>query len=351
MTMKKVTKANIDAFISRLLGDYTIYAPARVAEYVTFRRITAPEEVVWDRLDTRQPPKFVLLPQTEVLFEYERSAEGIVLRSAEDGEGVGAYRDASLLLAVRPCDVQAIGVLDLVFNTPENPDVYYINRRERTTIVALGCNRPLSTCFCTSVGGGPFCKEGVDHEVVADVFLTDIGEAYLVEALTPKGERLLAGVDLAEADEGDVVAARRIEEAALARLTSAVDVEGIEKRLEAMIDSPFWDEVQATCLSCGVCTLLCPVCSCFDIVDEGTMSCGVRVRNWDTCQFCIYTLEASGHNPRPSIRERMRQRVMHKFDYYLVNEGVLGCVGCGRCVRLCPVNLDIRKLLVEIQAA
>ena len=337
--MKKIAKRDIDAFINGLLGDYTIYAPAHVAEYVTFRQIRAPEEVVWDQLDTRQPPKIALLPQTEVLFEYERDHDGLTLRSREDVVG------KQVLLAMRPCDLQAIAVLDLVFDTPENPDVYYLYRRERTTIVGLGCNRPLSTCFCTSVGGGPFRKEG------SDVFLTDIGEAYLVEALTPKGERLLAGADLLEADEGDVAAARRVEEVALARLAPVVDLEGIEKRLEAMIDSPFWDEVQATCLGCGVCTLLCPVCSCFDIVDEGTMACGVRVRNWDTCQFCIYTLEASGHNPRPSIRERMRQRVMHKFDYYPVNEGVLGCVGCGRCVRLCPVNLDIRKLLVDIQAA
>jgi len=339
VTMKKVAKENIDAFISRLLKDYTVCAPARVAEYVTFRQITAPEEVVWDRLDTRQSPKAALLPQTEVLFEYERSADSIVLRPSKNGEG------KQVLFAVRPCDVQAIGVLDLVFDTPEHPDVYYLHRRERTTIVGLGCNRPLSTCFCTSVGGGPFRKEG------SDLFLTDIGEAYLVEVLTPKGEGLLAGTDLAEVDESDVAAAREMEEAALARLAPVVEIEGIQQRLEAMIDAPFWEEVQATCLGCGVCTLLCPVCSCFDIVDEGTMSCGVRVRNWDTCQFCVYTLEASGHNPRPSIRERMRQRVMHKFDYYLVNEGMLGCVGCGRCVRLCPVNLDIRELLIEIQAA
>ncbi len=337
--MKKIAKRDIDAFVGGLLKDYTVYGPARVAEYITFREIAAPEEVVWDRLDTRQPPKGVLFPQTEVLFEYQRSAEGVVVHPSENGEG------NQVLLAVRPCDAQAIGVLDLVFNTAEDTDVYYANRRQKTTIVGLGCNRPLSTCFCTSVGGTPFRKAG------SDVFLTDIGDYYLVEALTPKGESLLAGVELAEADEGDVAAARRVEEAARARLAPFMDVEAVKSRLETMIDSPFWDEVQASCLGCGVCTLLCPACSCFDIVDEGTASCGVRVRNWDTCQFCIYSQEASGHNPRPSVRERMRQRLMHKFDYYMINEGVLGCVGCGRCVRLCPVNLDIRKLLVEIQTA
>lgn len=42
-----------------------------------------------------------------------------------------------------------------------------------------------------------------------------------------------------------------------------------------------------------------------------------RVRNWDTCMFYVYSLEASGHNPRPARAERTRQRLMHKFSYWL----------------------------------
>jgi ferredoxin len=33
---------------------------------------------------------------------------------------------------------------------------------------------------------------------------------------------------------------------------------------------------------------------------------------------------------------------MHKYAYWLDNINEIGCTGCGRCVRYCPVNLDIR---------
>jgi ferredoxin len=46
----------------------------------------------------------------------------------------------------------------------------------------------------------------------------------------------------------------------------------------------------------------------------------------------------------------MRQRVMHKFNYFIVNYGEVACVGCGRCIRECPVNFDIRKAISEVWA-
>ena len=62
--------------------------------------------------------------------------------------------------------------------------------------------------------------------------------------------------------------------------------------------SPFWREHALACLGCGACAYTCPVCHCFDIVDEGNAREGVRARNWDACQFPLFTLHASGHNPR-----------------------------------------------------
>ena len=116
-----------------------------------------------------------------------------------------------------------------------------------------------------------------------------------------------------------------------------------------MYDDPFWDELHLKCLGCGACTYLCPTCHCFDIVDEGNAVRGKRVRNWDTCQFALFTHHTSGHNPRQSGKERMRQRVMHKFNYFVENQGEIACVGCGRCVRNCPVNLDIRAVIEGIR--
>jgi len=42
---------------------------------------------------------------------------------------------------------------------------------------------------------------------------------------------------------------------------------------------------------------------------------------------------------------------MHKFSYLPENVDAYGCVGCGRCVVSCPVNLDIRQVLARVWAA
>jgi len=54
-----------------------------------------------------------------------------------------------------------------------------------------------------------------------------------------------------------------------------------------------------------------------------------------------YTLQASGYNPRPERMNRMRNRAYHKYNYCPKNYEVTACVGCGRCIDNCPVNIDI----------
>jgi ferredoxin len=275
----------------------------------------------------------VFFPRSETLFVFEGGE--IKPGSLPDEQRV--------VFGLRPCDARAAVMLDNVFIDSDLPDPYYAARRDNTVLIGLACDEPPSTCFCTAVGGGPFEVEGLD------LLFTDLGERYLVEPVTERGEALVAEHPLFhEATPQD-----REEKAALAaRAGGAVagpDVDGLKRRLDGMYDDPFWDEVHQKCLGCGICSYLCPTCHCFDIADEGGSSNGRRVRNWDSCQFSLFTYHASGHNPRPSGRERMRQRIMHKFRYFVDNFDETACVGCGRCVRACPVNLDIRAVIADIQ--
>ena len=64
--------------------------------------------------------------------------------------------------------------------------------------------------------------------------------------------------------------------------------------------------------------------------------------------FEIFSLHASGHQPRTEKFQRVRQRFMHKFKYFPDNFQSVACVGCGRCVVNCPVNIDVREFLAKM---
>jgi sulfhydrogenase subunit beta (sulfur reductase) len=316
-----------------LIQTRQVYAPTPQENGLFgFERLQSGSQAALDFYNAKRAPKEMFFPRTEVLFSY-RNGE-VVAAPLPDGQRV--------IWGIRPCDARSFALLDRVFNTPERPDPYYGARRENTLLVGLGCNQPSRTCFCTAVGGAPFSTEGLD------VLLTDLGDHCLAESLNERGEALLAGdARFHEASAEDMAAKEQIAVRALAAVNGP-SVAGVKERLDRMYDDPFWDQLQEKCLGCGACTFLCPTCHCFDIQDEAAEGNGRRVRHWDSCQFSLFTRHASGHNPRPSSKERMRQRVMHKFRYFVDNYDEIACVGCGRCVRDCPVNLDIRAVLQAI---
>lgn len=330
-----IAKERLCELLEQFIQDYEVLAPVRRGNTVVFGQIRSASDAALDLPKATMSPKGAFFPQEQVLFIFDGTEAEIPTESG-----------LRVLFGLRPCDGRSLTVLDKVFNTAEYPTVYYGSQRERTFVVGIGCSQPPETCFCTALGGDPFGKEGLD------VLLSDLGDRYLVEVLSEKGERLLENSSLLQdASEQDLEEAARHAEQARGLVGGDLPIEKLVARLGEMFEDAVWSEVSATCLGCGACTYVCPTCHCFDIVDEldeaGGKS-GRRVRIWDSCQYPLFTHHASGHNPRPSGRERMRQRIMHKFNYYVNNFGVIACVGCARCVNSCPVNLDIRQVLLTL---
>ena len=335
MVPKTIAKEKLVALLDEFIKEYEVLAPSRQGDSLRYGAIKAAGEAILDADKTTMSVKDAFFPQEEVMFVFNGHE---VESQPANGRRV--------LFGVRPCDARSLTILDKVFNTADYPTVFFGSQRERTTVVGMGCNRPPHTCFCTALGGEPFGQEGLD------VLLTDLGARYLVEAFTEKGEKLLEGHSLLhDATEADVSEGEQIALEAKEQMDVHLPIEQVEAKLGDMFEDAVWSEISASCINCGACTYVCPTCHCFDIVDEldelgGTT--GRRLRVWDSCQYPLFTHHASGHNPRASGRERMRQRIMHKFNYMLDNSGVIGCVGCGRCVISCPVNLDIRQVLTTL---
>jgi ferredoxin len=252
----------------------------------------------------------------------------------------------AFLFGVRPCDVKSFEIMDIHFSGTGVVDPYWQKRREATAIFgyAFDLNTPADGAdFYSTLGIGAADPEG------SDVFMMKKGEDLLLKSVTDRGEKLLAEMsDLADATSDDqkyfdeTIAAGR----SFKTRFTCVDEKSIAKKFEDLFHkTAFWEKVSDACLSCGACTFVCPTCYCFDICDETLFGQGTRRRVWDACMFTDFTLEASGHNPRTKVYQRLRQKVCHKYSYHIRKYGVISCVGCGRCTRNCPVNIDIFSIV------
>ena len=339
METRLLKKDDFAGMVKKMAAAKRVLGPVKDGDNVVFGPLEAGREPELRFANTRNAPKNALFPHTETLVRYTRTPKGM------ESTGQGDEPIETVIL-VRPCDAQSFLLLDRVFDQPGCRDPYYLAHREGTTVVALACSQPpYAACFCTSVGGEPVPAEpqGID------VLVTDLGDVFLAEFLTPKGEALLLFFeDSAPADDTASQRKEEVRAAARAAIRSQVPAQEVLPILQQNFDHPFWAGLHGKCLACGTCTYICPTCHCFDINDESKRDDGVRLRSWDSCMFPLFTKEASGHNPRSSQKERWRQRVMHKFRYLPENFDLVGCVGCGRCVLNCPVNLDIRKIVQDV---
>jgi ferredoxin len=71
------------------------------------------------------------------------------------------------------------------------------------------------------------------------------------------------------------------------------------------------------------------------------------VRCRDTCLLSGFSRMAGGANPRISQGERLHNWYLDKFAYIPQKTGLAGCVGCGRCSRVCLAEMDRWSLEVK----
>ncbi len=327
-------------WLARIADTRQVLAPRKEGKSVVFRPLIAGETPSLARATVS--PKAAVLPPCETLIRFRGT------KDLEDPGKVSINLETNIdavptvVFGGRSCDARGFLVLDQAFLKGRFQDPYYKTRRDNLLIVTQTCTAPCSTCFCHWTGGGPTDTTG------SDVVFTPVQDGFVLEAVSERGESFLAEFDLLDgADKID--AANTVKEQSKAMLAPAPDISSAPQRLEARFtDMNFWTAQTAKCLSCGACTYMCPTCQCFSITDEGNQMDGRRLRSWDNCMSPLFTREASGHNPRVDKAMRMRNRVSHKYWYAPgYANGQIACTGCGRCIRQCPVSLDIREIVLH----
>jgi len=327
-----LTGKNMEALVGAALGaKYRVVGPRREGDMLLFAPLATPQDLCLSELVTRNSIKEFFFPKSEKLFSYKLDRNDVALEEPQDFP-------KTLLIGGRACDAASIDRLDRLFGWDDR-DPFYFKRREATTVVTVACDRYDDACFCTSVGFTPRSAEGSD---VLAVPLAGDG-TYLVETVTDKGKAFVG-------EFGSLFAEGEASPEKVAEPPVKFDREKVRGFLAGNFEHPMWKENFLACLGCATCAYLCPTCHCFDIVDEGNAYGGARLKNWDSCQFALFTKHTSGHNPRSSQDARWRQRLRHKFLYFADRFGAASCVGCGRCVRACPVCISILDQLTAIDA-
>lgn len=335
--MRKISIDKLNDFFALVSSSETLYIPVDTESGAKYEKWEDGKKLS-DALNTVRSAKDFFFPQTENLMDFKVEGKNIeIIDTRSECEDF-------VIFGVRACDVKSFEVLDRVF-LAEPVDSYYKNRRDHATIVSMACNKPAETCFCKTFGIDASDPEG-------DVVCYKTDDAILFDAKTEKGEKFLEAVksiteDAAQtaADEQKELICERLSKLPLAGLDASAFGSGKTKEF---FDAPEWGELSESCLGCGTCTFVCPTCQCYDIKDFNTGHGVKRFRCWDSCMYSDFTKMSAGQ-PRLTQLERFRQRFMHKLVYYPTNnDGLFSCVGCGRCMAKCPIQMNIVKVMKKL---
>jgi sulfhydrogenase subunit beta (sulfur reductase) len=314
-------------------SDCKLVAPVRSGESIRFCEITDPVSICTDYIQTSMSAKHLVFPPKETLFGYQKKPNEITISDFK----YDTIPDV-ILWGTRPCDAAGFASLSAVFNWDIRDEIFN-KRLEKLTIISLSCTNHDEYCFCTSVNGGPGNTAG------SDILITPMGNGEnRAEMITKKGIDLLGkyeGLFESRKPQGE-------KETRLTKIDRRPDASDIKNRIENLFENEIWKQQSERCLGCGACAYVCPACACFDIQDEKHGNSGSRMRCWDSCGYRLFTLHTSGHNPRQTQDQRWRQRIMHKFSYMPDRLNVLGCTGCGRCSRACPVDMNLIEHLSSL---
>jgi formate hydrogenlyase subunit 6/NADH:ubiquinone oxidoreductase subunit I len=331
-TKKLIRKKSLEKLYAALSMSRKVYAPV-VADDNRVEYKYNPEfsAITFDHIQSTLSVKNLVFPKVENLIYFTNH------KTESSVTEVDVSRIPEVVLwGAHPCDAAAYDVLRSIFCW-DTKDQFFSKRLEKLTVIGLACHQSDDYCFCTSVGLAPDSAKG------SDILLSRMKSGdYQAEILTEKGNAvagLSPGLFEAMPDEGVLTA----------DVKAKFDYREVTKKLTGAFKHPFWVANSLRCIGCGACAYVCPTCACFDIQDETRGLNGRRYRSWDSCGFGLFTLHTSGHNPREVQSQRWRQRIMHKFSYMPERNESLGCVGCGRCSRGCPVDMNIAEQLTALQ--
>ncbi|MEM0465353.1 MAG: 4Fe-4S dicluster domain-containing protein [Candidatus Pacearchaeota archaeon] len=303
---KILPKSKLKEFIESLMNSYEIIAPVN-KDITKFDIIKNPNEIYLKQI-TKVPLKKFFIPENEIILEYENE----IIKEKKD------KTKERVIFGLRKCDINALEILDKVMT-----DKFYLNKRKKSILIGYFCENPDKYCFCNSM---QLSDKGFD------LFFYPKDNFYFISIGTEKGKELVKNLKTAKKEIKLEYYNRKYLK---------------ETDLNKHYKDKIWEENANQCLSCSACTIYCPTCNCFDINDILSLNLkdGKRIRQETSCHLKSFTEVAGEKYFRESRLARFKHFVYHKIVYYKKKKGRYMCVGCGRCLRVCPTKIDWVKTI------
>jgi sulfhydrogenase subunit beta (sulfur reductase) len=318
----------LEQFLMSLEKFGKLYGPKHESGVLTYAPIERFDELVLNGENTMIPLKKLFHPKRFNMFHFD-----------DDGfKPDYSIFETRVILGVHPCEIHGIRRLDEVF-LENSPDPYYEGLRKSTAIIGFSC-LPSENALCKSTGTD-IVEEGFD------LFFVDLDDFFLVWIGSSLGhDMILEREDFFDdkVTHDDIQRYIDWRENRDTMFKHSFNFPAMPDIIELSYNSEVWEYFAEKCLSCGQCTMVCPTCNCYnvsDVLDISSDTTGRRERIWDSCMFVDYSLVAGGHNFRGSRADRLKLWYTHKLKAFASEYGKPSCVGCGRCVDTCPVDINV----------
>lgn len=275
--------------------------------------------------------KRFFVPEQECLFHYKNHK----LAPHQRAEKIA-------LVGMNVLDLKAVNLYDQIFEK----DRYYQRRRRNLLIIGYSLTPEIQDNLFEEK-----YEEDILEHLPFDIFLANSQQPtvnskneYRIFTGSIKGQRILE--DFGYKDYQHIQFSGPVPEGKLDE-----KMERLRDRLKNHPNPKIWEELGKTCLECGKCTLACPTCFCFHMDDKPGQeeNAGQRTRAWDSCFYQEFSEVAGGHKFLKTTAERIYFWYYHKFARIPDEFNFMGCVGCRRCAKVCPVGIDIAEVLKQIE--
>jgi sulfite reductase subunit B len=329
----KLKKEDLPRFVNALQAEGEVVGPKSNGVEIAYLPIQDGSEIVLSTIPLDSPKNYVF-PITEIVLEVEANKIRDPIKSKK-----------RVLFGIRPCDIAALRCLRAFFEDYAKEgkisDPLVMSKLQGLTIVAYNCPEPKEHCFCSAMGTGPVAM------TYFDISISDLGNSYLVEPGSLKGEEILRKLPFETASFDDIERKAEVRRSCTQKMNANFSVRGVENIVLKKVDEVA-EKYGKKCIACGGCNFFCPTCSCFnvtDVVDGGVIR---REQFWDSCLYRGFTWLAGGVFERSSIGSRMKQRILRKLLYTKEHFNAYSCTGCGRCSQVCPSYIYMEDMIGDI---